>query len=353
MRLSAAIAQTVTVAFATANGTATAPADYATRFGHAHVPARHDRANGRVSVVGDRLVERDEAFMVALSAPSGATLADGQATGTIVDDDLPPIAGVELAHGAVVAQDLPSGHAGRTDTFRLAQQARSSYEVVVDAASGDVSPAALERLAADQHGPADGRRDRHRHRPQPALDQHGPAAVVNQAAARAQHRLQTACGADDTYRVRAWETTYAIPRFNHSGTQGTVLVVQNATARTVAGRAYFWSAAGSLLGRRTRSTCYARDARAERRDGGRRDRSERVDHDRARRRLRRALGQGGRAGAVHRLQLRLADDRPPAVAPSHPTWIRGRSSGFAIDLRSTSRVTGAVSPSPSARYLRT
>ena len=33
----------------------------------------------------------------------------------------------------------------------------------------------------------------------------------------------------------------------------------------------------------------------------------------------------------------------------YPTWTRGRRSGFASDWRSTSRVTGAVSPSPNAR----
>ena len=33
----------------------------------------------------------------------------------------------------------------------------------------------------------------------------------------------------------------------------------------------------------------------------------------------------------------------------YPTWTRGRRSGFGSALRSTSRVTGAVSPSPNAR----
>jgi hypothetical protein len=58
----------------------------------------------------------------------------------------------------------------------------------------------------------------------------------------------TNCGADDTYRVRGWETTYTIPRFNNGGTQATVLLVQNATSRQVAGTAHFWSVAGTLLG---------------------------------------------------------------------------------------------------------
>jgi parallel beta-helix repeat protein len=250
VRLSAAAAQNVTVAFATANGTAAAPADYAALSGTITFPPGTTARAVAVSVAGDVLVEGDEAFTVALSAPAGATLADGQATGTIVDDDLPPIGGLELSHGAVVAQDLSSatGTAG-VDTFRLVQQPRSSYEVVVDAASGDVSPAALERLAAnlstvlqagDAVGTGTGRSLR--------WINTATTAVVNQAVRVRSTGCGSTCAADDTYRVRAWETTCAIPRFNQSGTQGTVLVVQNRTPRPVAGRAYFWSAAGSLLG---------------------------------------------------------------------------------------------------------
>ncbi|MET0552995.1 MAG: hypothetical protein ABW221_08160, partial [Vicinamibacteria bacterium] len=163
---------------------------------------------------------------------------------------LPAIAGLELAHGAVIAQDLSSasGTAG-TDVFRIAQQPRSSYEVVVDAASGDVSPALLERLAADlstvlQPGDAVGTGTGRSLR----WANTSTTAVVNQAVRVRSTGCGSDCGTDDTYRVRAWETTVAIPRFNQSGTQGTVLVVQNRTTRTVVARAYFWSTAGTLLG---------------------------------------------------------------------------------------------------------
>jgi hypothetical protein len=57
----------------------------------------------------------------------------------------------------------------------------------------------------------------------------------------------TDCTAGDGYRVRAYDTTYRIPRFNNSGTQSTVLLVQNPTTRTVNVRARFWSASGTLL----------------------------------------------------------------------------------------------------------
>jgi hypothetical protein len=68
----------------------------------------------------------------------------------------------------------------------------------------------------------------------------------------------TACGPDDSYRVRFRETTYAIPRFNNTGSQATVLVLQNPTEAAVTGRVV-------LLGRRRRRrsrTCRSRWRRA-------------------------------------------------------------------------------------------
>lgn len=246
VRLSAATTVPVTVAYATANGTATAPADYASASGTLTFPPGAAASNVVVQVVGDTAVEPDETFVVNLSAASGATIADGQATGSIADDDAPPLAGVELAHGTALVRTLQgSGQ----ETFRLAQAPRASYEVLVDAASGDVSPAALERLGADQttvlqSAPAAGTGTARR------LAWHNTtaSAVSNQGLRVRSSGCTTECGADDTFRVRAWETTYTVPRFNNAGTQATVLVVQNATDRAVAGRAYFWSASGALLG---------------------------------------------------------------------------------------------------------
>jgi hypothetical protein len=49
------------------------------------------------------------------------------------------------------------------------------------------------------------------------------------------------------YRIRFDETTGAIPRFNDSGTQVTVLMLQNPTDGTIGGTAYFWDVAGTQL----------------------------------------------------------------------------------------------------------
>jgi hypothetical protein len=57
----------------------------------------------------------------------------------------------------------------------------------------------------------------------------------------------TDCGPDDEYRIRVYETTYSIPRFNNAGSQVTVLLLQNPAAYTIVGHAYFWDTAGVLL----------------------------------------------------------------------------------------------------------
>ncbi|HET9316166.1 MAG TPA: Calx-beta domain-containing protein, partial [Vicinamibacteria bacterium] len=245
VRLSVAATQAVTVSYATANGTAAAPGDYTAASGVLTFAVGATTRTVVVAVVGDTALETDETFTVNLTNAAGATIADGVGVGTISDDDAPPLGGRELVHGSSLARTLTGG----LDLFRLAQSPRASYEVVVDAASGDISPAILERLAADQStvlqtAAAVGTGTSRALRWQNAA----AAAIANQTIRVRSGGCTTGCGADDTYRIRAWETTYAIPRFNNNGTQVTVLIVQNATNRTVAGTAHFWSASGALLG---------------------------------------------------------------------------------------------------------
>ena len=52
----------------------------------------------------------------------------------------------------------------------------------------------------------------------------------------------TGCGADDIYRLRAYD---AIPRFNNSSTQVTILLLQNLTAEAIKTGIDFWDAAGT------------------------------------------------------------------------------------------------------------
>jgi len=90
--LSPASTGTVTVKYATANNSAVAGSDYT-----AIAPTTLTFNPGQttktltVNVLGDTVVEQNEAFFVNLSAPTGATLFDGQGKGTILNDDGPTL----------------------------------------------------------------------------------------------------------------------------------------------------------------------------------------------------------------------------------------------------------------------
>ncbi|WP_340682437.1 Calx-beta domain-containing protein [Amycolatopsis coloradensis] len=77
----------VTVQYATANGTASAPADYTAASGTVTFAPGQTARPVTVLVNPDTVDEPDETFTVTLSAPSGAGLIDATGVGTIVDDD--------------------------------------------------------------------------------------------------------------------------------------------------------------------------------------------------------------------------------------------------------------------------
>ena len=85
--LSKASTTSITVGYATANGTATAGSDYTATTGTVTFAAGETAKTLNVGVTGDTTTEPTESFTVTLSAPSGATLTRATATGTIVDDD--------------------------------------------------------------------------------------------------------------------------------------------------------------------------------------------------------------------------------------------------------------------------
>ena len=85
--LSVAYDVPVTVAYTTANGTAMASSDYQAASGTLTFAPGETSKTITVLVNGDRLAEPNETFFVNLSSPTNATIADGQAVGTIVDDE--------------------------------------------------------------------------------------------------------------------------------------------------------------------------------------------------------------------------------------------------------------------------
>ncbi len=85
--LSAASGQTVTVNYATADGTATAGSDYVARSGTLSFAPGVTAQGVAVTVNGDTAVEPNETFSVGLSGASNATIARATGTGTILNDD--------------------------------------------------------------------------------------------------------------------------------------------------------------------------------------------------------------------------------------------------------------------------
>src|SRR5690606_37058422 len=77
----------VTVDYATADGTATAPGDYTATNGTLTFAPGETTKTIAVPVVGDTAIEPNETFFVNLSNPTNATIADGQGIGTITNDD--------------------------------------------------------------------------------------------------------------------------------------------------------------------------------------------------------------------------------------------------------------------------
>jgi len=78
----------VTVDYATADGSATAPLDYTAATGTVSFATGESSKTVTVQVVGETLQEPYETFLVNLSNPTGgASLGDGQAQGTITNTD--------------------------------------------------------------------------------------------------------------------------------------------------------------------------------------------------------------------------------------------------------------------------
>ena len=95
---------------------AAAGLDYTAMTGTATVTARSTSATVTVAVLQDSFDENAETFWLRLSSPVGATIVDGTATGTIVDDDPLP--------------EVSIGDAGATEGETL------SFAVTLDTVSG-------------------------------------------------------------------------------------------------------------------------------------------------------------------------------------------------------------------------
>ena len=112
--LSPASDETVSVNYATSDGTATADDDYTAKNGSLTFNAGETSKTIQVSIIDDTVVDDNETLTVTLSNASGAEISDGQATGAITDGD------TETSPLTAAFQDLPDSHDGSaTFTFRV------------------------------------------------------------------------------------------------------------------------------------------------------------------------------------------------------------------------------------------
>jgi hypothetical protein len=88
--LSTASGLDVSVAYASAGGSAAPAEDFTATSGLLSFPPGQTSKTVNVAVHGDVLFEPDESFFVNLTNPLNATIADGQGAGMITNDDLPP-----------------------------------------------------------------------------------------------------------------------------------------------------------------------------------------------------------------------------------------------------------------------
>ncbi len=128
--LTASSASTITVNYATADGTATAPSDYATKSGVVTFTPGQTSQSVAIVVNGDTVFEPTENFFVNLTAPANAVIIDNQGLGTINNDDVVGSADLSIvktgaatasgsanvAYSIVVANSGPTGASGVTVT---------------------------------------------------------------------------------------------------------------------------------------------------------------------------------------------------------------------------------------------
>lgn len=162
--------------------------------------------------------------------------------------------GNEMYNGTSQQHDLQAhpGPVADQDWFLMKLTPYSSYEAIVDSASRDIFPFSFTRIAADgttqvQSGELantslSGVNLALRWSAADFSDE-GFLAVSNASCA-------TTCTVAAQYHIRFYETTISVPRFNNSGNQVTVLIVQNSTSwtRDINGVVYFWSGSGTLVG---------------------------------------------------------------------------------------------------------
>ncbi len=123
--LSAPSGRTVTVQYATANGTAVGGVDFVPANGLLTFPPGITNQTVAITVLGDTLGESNETFWVTLIKPTNATIAVAKGRGVILNDDPGPVIAISDA-------SVTEGHSGTTNAvFAVRLSAPSARPVTV------------------------------------------------------------------------------------------------------------------------------------------------------------------------------------------------------------------------------
>lgn len=128
--LSAASGQTVTVSYASSNGTASAGSDYTETAGTLTFNPGETSKNIAVSLSDNSLDATDKTLVMTLSNASNATISDATGTGTITDDEATP---------SLTISDISSDEADGTAIITVTMTGSSASTVTVDYATANNS----------------------------------------------------------------------------------------------------------------------------------------------------------------------------------------------------------------------
>jgi hypothetical protein len=164
----------------------------------------------------------------------------------------------ELVHGLEQVHDMAAQQGGTVedvDWYRFNQQYNTSFEIVLDGLTGDVSNGttspALELLLDDATtviGSSQGVTGFGTARSLRGLQPTGTPGERVLYVRVSSPSCGLNCTASDQYRVRFYDTTCAVPRYNNANGQVTVLVLQNTTAQAVTGYVLALGPSGISLG---------------------------------------------------------------------------------------------------------
>ena len=129
--LSEASTLQVSASYATADSSANAGHDYTAKTGILSIPAGDTEGTISIPVLGDTIDESDETFTLTLSSSINASISDGEATGTIKDNDDPPSLNISDA-------SVTEGDSGTVNmTFPATLSNTSGFQVSVDYATAN------------------------------------------------------------------------------------------------------------------------------------------------------------------------------------------------------------------------